>query len=464
VDFALAYGADVLHPSKTNIAVKKSSTMKRLVLLFTLACLAMLFVCLSFSARAETTYTYNMKTGLAPWISWMTVEKTKDGVRMTLPGRLDPNHLDGIGPLWLLAHLPLNAADGPGFLDFDQAEVTIRFRAQNLDLKGARILWWIVRRLPAAETAPGYPWQETNWALTCCDLSKNLSGEWATVTVKLDADPSRWTYAGTNVMQFGDWGKRYVEYPLAKALTAKLLGTLHLAVVGTNASRAPTGTIEISSISLRTKAPGRRLSIADMEPFMHEGSWTAVRWHLKQLMPTDDATANYLYGRALALGLGGPQDCSGAAPYLQKALALSAARYELAKLYLYGLGVPRDRAKAVEILQADPSNPEASELLGLAYAFGIGVAPDNEKAVSLFRYAAERGQLHAMHELAQRLKDEHPAEAYYWYKLARKSLTKEIIGAQVDMLDVNIQELRATLPAAVVDAENQKVEQFVPAK
>ena len=72
--------------------------MKRLVLF--------ILVCLCVPARAETTYTYDMKSGLAPWISWMPVEKTANGVRMTLPGKLDINHLDGIGPLWLLAHLP----------------------------------------------------------------------------------------------------------------------------------------------------------------------------------------------------------------------------------------------------------------------------------------------------------------------------------------------------------------------
>src|SRR6476469_1702466 len=98
--------------------------MKRLVLL-------LIFAGASFSARAETNYVYDMKKGLAPWMSWMPVEKTEKGVRMTLPGKLDANHLDGIGPLWLLAHLPKMAVGGPGFVDLDQAEVTIRFRARN---------------------------------------------------------------------------------------------------------------------------------------------------------------------------------------------------------------------------------------------------------------------------------------------------------------------------------------------
>ena len=57
-----------------------------------------------------------------------------------MPGKLDVNHLDGIGPLWLLAHLPVMGAEGPGYVDLDQAKVTIRFRAQDLDLKGARIV------------------------------------------------------------------------------------------------------------------------------------------------------------------------------------------------------------------------------------------------------------------------------------------------------------------------------------
>jgi len=425
--------------------------------------LLLLLGCLSAPARADTTYTYDMKNGLGPWISWMPTEKTANGVRMTLPGKLDVNHLDGIGPLWLLAHLPTTAAGGPGFVDLDQAEVTIRFRSRDLDLKGARILWWVTRQLPKQDTDHDYEWQETNWALTCCNLAKSLSEKWSAVTVKIDTDPSRWTYGGTNWIQLGDYGGRYVEYPLSKVVKGTA-GTLHLAIVGTNAARPPTGKIEISSISLRTKRPGIPLTVEDMTPLMLAQAWDAVRWHLSRLMPTDDPVVNYHYGRLLVTGLGGLQDYEKGAIYLQKGCALPEARYELAKLYFYGLGVPRDPAKAVEILQATTTNIDASELLGRAYAFGIGGAEDKEKAMSYFRYAAERGHASAMHELAERLEDSDPAEAYYWFMLSRKRLRRDDAGGQVDMVYWNIKQLQKSLPAEVLSAEDELIEQFAPKK
>ena len=45
------------------------------------------------------------------------------------------------------------APEGPGFVDLDQAEVTVRFRARDLDLKGARIVWWVTRQLPRKDVA-----------------------------------------------------------------------------------------------------------------------------------------------------------------------------------------------------------------------------------------------------------------------------------------------------------------------
>jgi TPR repeat protein len=179
-------------------------------------------------------------------------------------------------------------------------------------------------------------------------------------------------------------------------------------------------------------------------------------------MPTDDPVANYHYGRLLATGLGGPPDYAKSAMYLQKGHALPEARYELAKLYLYGLGVPRNQAKAVEILQATTTNIDASELLGRAYAFGIGVAADKEKAMIHFRYAAERGSGIAMEELARRLQDNAPAEAYYWYRLSVKHLKPaDVAGARTDM---EIGKLRQVLSPEIIAAEDEQAEQFVPKK
>jgi hypothetical protein len=86
---------------------------------------AALFALWMLPASADSRYTFDMRNGLAPWASWMPVEETPNGVEMTLPGTLDPNHLDGIGPLWLLAHLRVTSIGGPGITDFDQAEITL---------------------------------------------------------------------------------------------------------------------------------------------------------------------------------------------------------------------------------------------------------------------------------------------------------------------------------------------------
>jgi|GEM_PF-4696785 len=417
----------------------------------------------TMSAHAESTYVFDMKNGLAPWASWMPVERTPDGVRMTLPGTLDSNHMDGIGPAWLLAHLRVTASGGPGIVDFDQSELTIRLRTHNLQLNGARLLWWLTKQLPRKDTDPDFPWQETNWALTCCDLAPMLNEDWKTITVKMDSDPSHWTYAGTNVMHLGDWGQRYVEYPLEKILHDSV-GSLHLAIVGTNASRPPSGTIEISSISLRTQTPARPLPMDDIAPLLEQQKWDDARWHLEQLMPTDDPRTNFELGKLMAEGVGGKQDYCGAAAHLQKAITVPGARLELAKLYLYGLGVPRDQSKAVQLLETEPTAaiPEASYILGLAYSHGIGVERDETKAISLFRYAAEHGHAHAMHELARRLIDTDPAKAYYWYRLARDRLPPDLVGAESSMLDWNIGRLSSNLSSPMLMLENLEIKRFQP--
>ena len=421
------------------------------------------FALTTISAHAESSYVFDMKTGLAPWASWMPVEHTPDGVQMTLPGTIDANHMDGIGPLWLLAHLRVTAIGGPGIVDFDQSELTIRFRAHNLQLHGARILWWLTRQLPQADTDPKFPWQETNWALTCCDLSSKLGEDWQTITVKMDKDPSHWTYAGTNLMHLGDWGNRYVEYPLEKVLNDSV-GSLHLAIVGTNATDPPSGKIEISSISLRTLEPARRVRMIGIIPLIAQQKWDEARWHLERLMPSDDPEVNFELGHILALGLGGGQDYHRAADCLQKATALPEARLELAKLYLYGLGVPRDQAKAVQLMETESTAtiPESAYTLGLAYSHGIGVERNEAKAMLLFQYAAEHGHAHAMHELARRLSDTDPAKAYYWYRLARDRLPPGLVGAQSDMLDWNIRRLSSALSSPSIMLEDIEIEHFHP--
>ena len=430
--------------------------MKRIIILA-------LFGLRMLPASADSVYTFDMRNGLAPWASWMPVERTPDGVQMTLPGKLDANHLDGIGPLWLLAHLRVTFMGGPGITDFDQAEITIRLRGHDVDFKGSRLLWWLTGQLPREDTDPIFPWQETNWALTCCDLAPKISENWETITVKIDDSPARWTYAGTNLMQLGDWGRRYVEYPLSKILRDSA-GSLHLAIVGTTASQAPSGKIEISEISIRTREPARPLPFNDVMQLVLQGRWEEARWHFEQLLPSEDPALNYQYGRLLAGGIGGSQDYQKAATCLQKAISLPEARLELAKLYFYGLGVPRDPSKAVQLLETElaTKDPEGSYVLGLAYRFGIGTQQDSEKAKSFFLHAAQHGHAQAMLDLADQLTNSTPGEAYYWYRLARQRLTRDNAGAEADMIDHNIESLHRSLSHVAIWFEDWRASHFQP--
>ena len=113
----------------------------------------------------------------------MEVRQTRRGVKMTLPGTPDVNHIDGIGTIFLVAHLPLQEA-----LDLRNADLTIRLRGEGVDLKGGRLAWVIVSNVPSSH--PGLPWQQTNWAFVGKTLDGYLDGEVHTVTTRLVNDPA----------------------------------------------------------------------------------------------------------------------------------------------------------------------------------------------------------------------------------------------------------------------------------
>src|SRR5262245_6202908 len=116
------------------------------------------------------TYSYSFTDGgPAPWNSWMpTSVLPEGGVRFQAPATLDPNHIDGIGPLWLVAHLSIPALGSPGILDLRDAQIDIRIRASDFNPNGAKLVWWICTQLPSetqdSDILPGL--QTTNWAHT----------------------------------------------------------------------------------------------------------------------------------------------------------------------------------------------------------------------------------------------------------------------------------------------------------
>ena len=54
---------------------------------------------------SELRFDFGQSESLAPWLSWMPTKKVSDGIEIRLPGRVDENHLDGIGPIYLIAHV-----------------------------------------------------------------------------------------------------------------------------------------------------------------------------------------------------------------------------------------------------------------------------------------------------------------------------------------------------------------------
>jgi len=65
----------------------------------------------SFAGRVHpalppAVFDFTRNAGLSPWLTWMP-SKVGDGVELSLPRSVDQNHVDGVGPIYLVAHLPM---------------------------------------------------------------------------------------------------------------------------------------------------------------------------------------------------------------------------------------------------------------------------------------------------------------------------------------------------------------------
>ena len=54
---------------------------------------------------------------LYPWGTWMPYEQTEAGIRFRMPGTPDINHINGIGVIYLISHLPMGASGANSFKD-----------------------------------------------------------------------------------------------------------------------------------------------------------------------------------------------------------------------------------------------------------------------------------------------------------------------------------------------------------
>ena len=146
--------------------------------------------------------------------------------------------------------------------------------------------------------------------------------------------------------------------------------------------------------------------MAGIESAFAAGEFEAVRAGLAALAETGDLVASYRYGRALADGIGGPPDPTGAAEWLQRAVdgGHRDAATLLARLILSGVegGPERDAARAAALLMSSAArgHAEAQYYLGLLTRAGDGVPASDPQAANWLLAAAEQGHAEAQFALS----------------------------------------------------------------
>jgi len=398
---------------------------------------------------SQVRFDFRQSESLAPWLSWAPSNPVSDGVEIRLPGRVDENHLDGIGPIYLIAHLPMSR-----FLmrskscDLRDAEIALEVRTKDLDLAGGRVCWWIVSEIPKKISDPVYPWQQTNWACTGRVVALAAdSGEQAQVyKTVLSPDPSLWTYAGTNDTLA--WAGRYREFPLARSL-ASVDATLHLVVTGCDPSRMPSGTVTLRSIEIRLAQPTVCPTAAEIEGLLVAGDWVAARPLLERAAASGQSGAAFHLGNALKFGLGGPIDYHRAVSYFAAAADDEpAAAVEQADLLMKGLGVVQDYDAAIRLLSRERVRqlPRAKYLSGLLHWRGKGMPVDLAGARELLESAATDGQYNAIIPAGFVCMDLGDMEqAYRWLALAKSRYAAQF-GSMMSFVERPIEMLSARIP------------------
>ncbi len=252
-------------------------------------------------------YDFDFSRGLGDWASWMRpsvvapIPGTSDAsyVRLQAPGALDPNHIDGIGSLSLIAHLSTRSSSYPGYLDLRDAEIDLVIRGHDFDPHGAKIVFWVCSTLPDGLTTYEYPVgaQITNWANTGNDLAGMISDEWQTITVKLNEDAADWTEAGNYRSNQGDWGARYQPLDLSATLS-KVDATLHLVAISDSPDDRPTGFLDLQSITIRTALP----AASNGRPAPDTVAWTDEDSVATGSLASGSPTSEALASEALATG------------------------------------------------------------------------------------------------------------------------------------------------------------------
>ena len=224
-------------------------------------------------------YSWDFTYGLGPWTTWLPPSVvTEPGgeyeqfTRLHAPGPLDANHIDGIGAIWLVAHLSTPTQGSPGVLNLQDAEFEITVRGTDFLANGGKLAIWLCRYVPETGLLQNYyvGLQVTNWANTGGDMMGQVTDDWTTITLQISDDPADWTYAGNYESFEGDWADRYQPFDLDQVLS-HVDATLHLVVLNSDPDDAPSGFLDLANITVRTQTPATPVGVSGLNPELHYG-------------------------------------------------------------------------------------------------------------------------------------------------------------------------------------------------
>lgn len=229
----------------------------------------------SFAAPPPYEYAFDFDTGMGPWTTWMAPSvvteiggEHESFTRLNAPGWYDPNHLEGVGALRLVAHLSIPTVGSPGVLNLENAEFEITVRATDFQANNGKLVVWLCTYVPEEGIYKNYyvGLVATNWANTGNDMVPSLvEGEWVTVTVRLSNDLDDWTYGGENHFLQGDNADRYQPLDLGYTMQ-NTNATLHLVMINDELNDYPTGFLDIANITVRTHEPARPVGASGDNP------------------------------------------------------------------------------------------------------------------------------------------------------------------------------------------------------
>ena len=224
-------------------------------------------------------YSWDFTYGLGPWTTWLppSVVNEPGGeheyfTRLQAPGPLDANHIDGVGAIWLVAHLSTPTQGSPGVLNLVGAEFEMTVRGTDFLANGGKLAIWLCRYVPETGLMENVyvGLQVTNWVNTGGDMAGQVTDDWTTITLQISDDPADWTYAGNYESFEGDWADRYQPFDLNQTLS-RVDATLHLVVLNEDADAAPSGFLDLANITVRTQTPATPVGASGLNPELHYG-------------------------------------------------------------------------------------------------------------------------------------------------------------------------------------------------